>query len=156
MSKSAEGKNLAQNRKAYHDFFIEETIEAGIVLTGTEIKSVRQGSANLRDAYARVENGEVWLHNMHISPYEQGNRFNHEPLRTRKLLLHRSEIKKMIGASKEQGLTLIPTRLYLRNGFCKVELGLAKGKKQHDKREATKKRDANREIEKALRERQKI
>lgn len=156
MSKSAEAKNLAQNRKAYHDFFIEETIEAGIVLTGTEIKSVRQGSANLRDAYARVENGEVWLHNMHISPYEQGNRFNHEPLRTRKLLLHRSEIKKMIGASKEQGLTLIPTRLYLRNGFCKVELGLAKGKKQHDKREATKKRDANREIEKALRERQKI
>jgi SsrA-binding protein len=155
MTKAAEGKNLAQNRKAYHDYFIEETFEAGIVLTGTEIKSVRKGTANLRDAYARVENGEVWLHNMHISPYEQGNRFNHEPLRTRKLLLHRSEIRKMIGSVKEQGLTLIPTRLYLRNGFCKIELGLAKGKKLHDKREATKKRDANREIEKALRERQK-
>lgn len=154
-SKSAEGKNLAQNRKAYHDYFIEETIEAGIVLTGTEIKSVRRGAANLRDAYARLENGEVWLINMHISPYEQGNRFNHEPLRTRKLLLHRSEISKLLGAARERGLTLIPTRLYMRNGFCKVELGLAKGKKLHDKREATKKRDADREIAKALRERQK-
>lgn len=148
-------KVLAQNRKAFHDFFIEETFEAGIVLTGTEIKSIRRGKANLRDAYARIEGREVFLHNLHISPYEQGNRFNHDPLRTRKLLLHRSEISKLIGASREKGYTLVPTKMYLRNGFCKVELGLAKGKKQHDKREAMKKRDADREIAKALRERQK-
>lgn len=148
-------KVLAQNRKAFHDFFIEETFEAGIVLTGTEIKSIRRGKANLRDAYARIEGREVFLHNLHISPYEQGNRFNHDPLRTRKLLLHRAEISKLIGASREKGYTLVPTKMYLRNGFCKVELGLAKGKKQHDKREAMKKRDADREIAKALRERQK-
>lgn len=147
-------KVLAQNRKAYHDYFIEETFEAGMVLKGTEIKSIRHGSANLRDAYARVENGEVWLHNMHVSPYEQGNQFNHEPLRSRKLLLHRGEIRKLIGAVKEEGFTLVPTKLYLRNGFCKVELGLAKGKKNYDKREATKKRDAQRDIARALRDRQ--
>jgi len=155
MGKQDEDKVLSQNRKAYHDFFIEETYEAGIVLTGTEIKSIRRGKANLRDAYARVEGREVFVHNLHISPYEQGNRFNHDPLRTRKLLLHRSEIAKLIGAVREEGYTLIPTKLYLRNGFCKVEIGLAKGKKQHDKRETVKKRDANREIAKALRERQK-
>ncbi|MCL6517475.1 SsrA-binding protein SmpB [Alicyclobacillus sp.] len=153
MAKANDGHTLAQNRKAYHDYFIEETYEAGIVLKGTEIKSIRRGSVNLRDAYARVEDGEVWLHNMHVSPYEQGNRFNHEPLRSRKLLLHRSEIRKLIGAVKEKGYTLVPTRLYLKNGFCKVEIGLAKGKKLHDKREAMKQRDANREIERALRER---
>ncbi|MCF8568194.1 SsrA-binding protein SmpB [Alicyclobacillus tolerans] len=155
MAKTDQDKALAQNRKAYHDFFIEETFEAGMVLTGTEIKSIRRGKANMRDAYARVENGEVFLHNLHISPYEQGNRFNHDPLRTRKLLLHRSEIAKLIGAIRDKGYTLIPTRMYLRHGFCKVELALAKGKKLHDKREAAKKRDANREIAKALRERQK-
>lgn len=149
-------KVLAQNKKAFHDFFIEETYEAGIVLTGTEIKSIRRGKANLRDAYARIEGREVFLHNLHISPYEQGNRFNHDPLRTRKLLLHRSEISKLIGATKEKGFTLVPTKMYLRNGFCKVQIGLAKGKKMHDKREAAKKRDANREIAKALRERQKV
>ncbi|MCL6452157.1 MAG: SsrA-binding protein SmpB [Alicyclobacillus sp.] len=151
--KGLEGKVLAQNRKAYHDYFIEDTLEAGIVLQGTEIKSIRRGSANLRDAYARVENGEVWLYNMHVSPYEQGNRFNHEPLRPRKLLLHRQQIARLIGAVREQGQTLVPTKLYLKNGFCKVELGLAKGKKLHDKREAAKKRDAQREIAKALRDR---
>ncbi len=153
MSQGDGTKALAQNRKAYHDYFIEETYEAGIVLTGTEIKSIRRGSANLRDAYARVENGEVYLHNMHISPYEQGNRFNHDPLRTRKLLLKKAEIAKLIGASREKGYALIPTKLYLKHGFCKVELGLARGKKLHDKRESMKARDANREIQRALRDR---
>lgn len=150
-----DGKLLAQNRKAYHDFFIEETYEAGLALTGTEIKSIRKGQVNLRDAYARVEDGEVYVHNMHVNPYEQGNRFNHDPLRTRKLLLHKAEIRKLIGAVKEQGYTLVPTKLYLKNGFCKIELGLAKGKKLHDKREAMKKKEASREIERAFRERQK-
>ncbi|GGI99585.1 SsrA-binding protein [Alicyclobacillus cellulosilyticus] len=146
---------LAQNRKAFHDYFIEETYEAGIVLTGTEIKSVRRGSVNLRDAYARVEDGEVWVHNMHISPYEQGNRFNHQPTRSRKLLLHKQEIRRLIGAVREKGYTLIPTKLYIKRGFCKVELALAKGKKLYDKREAARKRDANLEIQRALRNRQK-
>ncbi|EPZ45168.1 MULTISPECIES: SsrA-binding protein SmpB [Alicyclobacillus] len=149
------GKILAQNRKAYHDYFIEETFEAGLVLTGTEIKSMRKGSVSLRDAYARVEHGEVYLHNMHVAPYEQGNRFNHDPLRTRKCLLHKKEIHYLFGAVREQGFTLVPTKVYLKNGFAKVELGLAKGKKLHDKRESMKKRDANREIQRALRERQK-
>lgn len=149
-----DGKLLAQNRKAYHDFSIEETYEAGIVLFGTEIKSIRRGQVNLRDAYARVENGEVIVYNMHVSPYEQGNRFNHEPLRPRKLLLHKSEIAKLIGAVREQGFTLVPTKLYLKNGFCKMEIGLAKGKKLHDKREAMKKKEAAREIERAFRDRQ--
>lgn len=151
MARPDDGKTLAQNRKAYHDYFIEETYEAGIVLKGTEIKSIRRGSVSLRDAYARVEDGEVYVHNMHISPYEQGNRFNHDPLRSRKLLLHRHEINRLLGAVREKGYTLVPTRLYLRNGFCKVELGLARGKKLYDKREAAKRRDASREIERALR-----
>lgn len=153
--KGLDGKVLAQNRKAFHDFFITDGVEAGIVLQGTEIKSIRRGSANLRDAYARVENGELWLHNMHISPYEQGNQFNHEPMRPRKLLLHRSQISHLIGAVKEQGSTLIPTKLYLKNGYCKVSIGVAKGKKLHDKREAAKTKDAQREISRALRERNK-
>lgn len=156
MARSEGGKVLAQNRKAFHDFFIEETFEAGLVLTGTEIKSMRKGSVSLRDAYARVEGGEVFLHNMHIAPYEQGNRYNHEPLRSRKCLLHRKEIGYLFGAVREQGLTLVPTKIYLKHGFAKVELGLAKGKKLHDKRESLKKRDAGREIERALRERQKM
>lgn len=155
MGKPADGKVFAQNRKAFHDFFIEETYEAGIMLTGTEIKAIRKGSVNLRDAYARVENGEVWLHNMHVSPYEQGNRFNHEPLRSRKLLLHKGEISKLIGAIRQNGYTLVPTKVYLKHGFAKVELGLAKGKKLHDKREALKAREAGREIERAFRDRQK-
>ncbi|MDI3257836.1 MAG: SsrA-binding protein SmpB [Kyrpidia sp.] len=148
-------KVVAQNRKAYHDFFIEDTYEAGIVLTGTEIKSIRQGRANLKDSYARVENGEVFLHNLHISPYEQGNRFNHDPRRTRKLLLHKGEIFRLQGLSRERGYALIPLRLYLKRGVCKVELGLAKGKKLYDKRQEMAKRDAAREIERAFRERQK-
>ena len=148
-------KTVAQNKKATHDYHIEDTFEAGMVLTGTEIKSIRTGRANLKDSYARVERGEVFLYNLHVSPYEAGNRFNHDPLRTRKLLLRRSEIRKLIGLTKEQGYTLVPLRLYLRGGFCKVELALAKGKKNYDKRESEAKRDAAREIQRAFRERQK-
>jgi SsrA-binding protein len=150
-----EGKVISQNKKAYHDFFIEETYEAGIVLQGTEIKSIRAGKVNLKDAFAKVQNGEVFLHNMHISPYEQGNRFNHDPLRTRKLLLHRREINKLIGLTKEQGYSLVPLKLYIKNGFAKILLGLGKGKKKYDKREDMKKREAQREIERAFRARQK-
>lgn len=155
MSKG-KGKIVAQNKKAYHDYFIEDTYEAGIVLKGTEIKSIRAGRVNLKDSYARIEKGEVFLHNMHISPYEQGNRYNHDPLRTRKLLLHRAQINKLIGETKEAGYSLIPTKLYLKNGFAKVELALAKGKKKYDKREDMKRKEAQRDIERAFRERQKM
>lgn len=151
-----EGKLVAQNRKASHDYFIEETYEAGIVLKGTEIKSIRAGRVNLKDAYARIQNGEVFLHNMHISPYEQGNRYNHDPLRTRKILLHRKQINKLIGETKEQGYTLVPLKIYLKNGFAKLLIGLGKGKKQYDKREDLKRKEAKRDIERAFRERQKI
>lgn len=148
-------KVLVQNKKATHDYFIEETYEAGLVLTGTEIKSIRNGRANMRDSYARVERGEVFLHNLHISPYEAGNRFNHDPLRIRKLLLNRSEIRKLIGATRESGYALVPLRMYLRGGFCKVQIALAKGKKNYDKRHTIAERDASREIARAFRERQK-
>lgn len=151
-----EGKVVAQNRKAFHDYHVEETYEAGIVLQGTEIKSLRAGRANLKDSFARVEKGEVWLHNMHISPYEQGNRYNHDPLRSRKLLLHKREINKLIGVSKETGYTLVPLKIYLKNGFAKVLLGVAKGKKNYDKREDLKRKEAKREIDRAFRERQKM
>ena len=149
------GKQVAQNKKAYHDYFIEETYEAGIVLQGTEIKSIRNSRLNLKDAHARIQNGEVYLYNMHISPYEQGNRFNHDPLRVRKLLLHKREINKLIGITKEQGYTLVPLKVYLKNGFAKVLIGLGKGKKQYDKREDLKKKEAKRDIERAFRDRQK-
>jgi len=149
-----DGKVIAQNKKAHHDYFIEETYEAGIVLQGTEIKSIRAGKVNLKDSYAKIENGEVFLHQMHISPYEQGNRFNHDPLRTRKLLLHRKEINKLIGLTKEQGYSLVPLKIYLKNGFAKITLALAKGKKKYDKREELKKREAKRAIERAFKERQ--
>jgi SsrA-binding protein len=151
-----EGKVIAQNKKAYHDYFIEETYETGIVLQGTEIKSLRAGKANLKDSFARVQGGEVWLHNMHISPYEQGNRYNHEPLRTRKLLLHNKEIVKLIGYTKETGYTLVPLKIYLKNGYAKLLLGLGKGKKQYDKRDDLKKKEAKREVERAFRDRQRI
>ena len=149
------GKQVAQNKKAYHDYFIEETYEAGIVLQGTEIKSIRASRLNLKDAHARIQNGEMYLYNMHISPYEQGNRYNHDPLRVRKLLLHRREINKLIGETKEQGYTLVPLKVYLKNGFAKVLIGLGKGKKQYDKREDLKKKEAKRDIERAFRDRQK-
>ncbi|TXC91076.1 SsrA-binding protein SmpB [Metabacillus litoralis] len=150
------GKVVAQNKKANHDFSIEETFEAGIVLQGTEIKSIRNGRANLKDSYARIERGEVFLLNMHVSPYEQGNRYNHDPLRTRKLLLHKKEIVKLIGATKEDGYALVPLKMYLKNGYAKVLIGLGKGKKKYDKREDLKKKEAKRDIERAFRERQKI
>ncbi|MDP4105653.1 MAG: SsrA-binding protein SmpB [Bacillota bacterium] len=151
-----EGKVVSQNKKAYHDYFIEETYEAGLVLQGTEIKSIRAGKCNLKDSYARIQNGEAWLYSMHISPYEQGNRYNHDPLRPRKLLLHNKEIAKLYGEAKEAGMALVPLKVYLKNGFAKVLIGLAKGKKNYDKRETLKKKEANREIERAFRDRQKI
>lgn len=143
-------KIIAQNRKAHHDYFIEETFECGMVLTGTEIKSIRQGKIQLKDSFAKVTNGEVFLWNVHIAPFEQGNRYNHEPERTRKLLLRKKEISKLIGKNKEQGYSLIPIKVYLANGFAKVEIALAKGKKNYDKRESLKKKDAQRSIERAL------
>ena len=155
MAVKNEGKVVAQNKKATHDYFIEETYEAGIVLTGTEIKSIRGGRANIKDSFARIQNGEVYLHNAHIDIYEQGNRYNHDPLRTRKLLLHKKQINKLIGQTKEQGYSLVPLKIYLKNGFAKVLISLAKGKKNYDKRETLKQKDAKREIEKAFRERQK-
>ncbi len=150
-------KVVTENRKARHDYTVEETLEAGIVLTGTEVKSLRASRANIKDSFARVENGEVFLYDMHISPYKQGNRFNHEPRRPRKLLLHREEIRRLIGKTREKGLTLIPLKVYFNpQGRVKVELALARGKKLYDKREALRERDARREAEKAFRDRQKI
>jgi len=148
-------KVATENRKARHDYHIEETMEAGLVLTGTEVKSLRLGRANLRDSYAEIKNNEVFLVNSHISPYEQGNRFNHDPLRPRKLLLHRSEIRRLIGKVKERGYTLIPLKIYFKRGKAKVELALARGKKLYDKREDMLERDARREMERAFQERQK-
>ena len=144
-------RDVALNRRAYHDFFIDEKYEAGVMLTGTEIKSVRNGRANLRDGYVRIESGEAWLENVHISPYAQGNVMNQEPMRPRKLLLHRKEISSLIGKVKQKGYTLIPLRMYIRRNHAKVEVGLARGKKQYDKREAIAEREAKREIARAVR-----
>jgi SsrA-binding protein len=146
-------KVVAVNRRATHDYFVDERIEAGLVLTGTEIKSIREGRINLREGYARIMGNEAWLTGVHIAPYEHGNRFNHEPLRDRKLLLHRDEISGLIGKVRQRGYTLIPLQLYLKHGKAKVELGLARGKRQYDKREAIAKREAQREIERGLRAR---
>lgn len=146
-------KTIAVNKKAVHDYFIFERIEAGIVLKGTEVKSLRDGRANLKDSYARVNNGEVFLLDCHISPYPCGGHFNHDPERPRKLLLRKKEIKKLLGKMTEKGMTLIPTRLYFKEGLVKVELGLAKGKKQYDKRDALRKKEERREIERAFKER---
>jgi len=142
----------AQNRKARHDYFIEETLEAGIVLLGSEIKALREGKANLKDSYGRIDGDEVWLWNAHISPYGPASQFGHEPTRTRKLLLHREEIARLTGKVKERGLTLVPLRLYFKNGRAKVELALARGKKLHDKRESEKKRSWERERGRLLRQ----
>ena len=147
------GKVLASNRKAYHDYHIDETHEAGVVLTGTEIKSVRAGSVNLRDSYAQVRNGEMWLMNVHIAPYEPASRQNVDPYRDRKMLMHRKEILRLFGKAQEKGLTLIPLRLYLKKNKAKVEIGLARGKKEYDKREAIAKRESTREIDRAVKER---
>lgn len=145
-----ERKIVSNNKKAYHDYFVEEKYEAGIVLTGTEIKSVRQGKVSLKEAYAQIKNGECVLRQMNISPYEQGNRFNADPLRDRILLLHKAEIRKLIGYIQQQGLTLIPLSMYLdERGRAKVELGVCRGKKLYDKREDIARRDANRDAERA-------
>ena len=153
-SPSAERKqSVARNPKATHDYHILETWETGIVLTGTEVKSLRNGKASIKEAYARVKNGEVFLEGMNITPYEQGNRYNHDPVRARKLLLHRREIEKMIGAVEQRGLTLVPLELYFKKGRAKVALALGKGKKQHDKREAIKAREWDREQQRLLRNR---
>jgi len=155
VSKSAaEGvKPVADNRKAFHDYFILEKYEAGLVLTGTEIKSARSGKVQLRDSFADIEGGEAWLKNAHFSPYSHGNIWNHEPTKKRKLLLHKAEIEKLFGKVREKGLTLIPLRLYLKNGRLKCEIGVCKGKKLHDKREAIQARDQDMEARKALRQR---
>ena len=146
-------KSIAENRKAFHDFHILDTLEAGIVLQGTEVKAIREGNVNLRDSFARVEAGEVWLYNVHINPYSHRGYADHEPTRRRKLLLHRREIRKLIGKTVERGMTLVPTRLYFKNGHVKVAIGLAKGKKAHDKRETIKRREAERETRAAVKER---
>ncbi|WP_091271513.1 SsrA-binding protein SmpB [Alteribacillus persepolensis] len=151
MAAKTEGRVLAQNRKARHDYFIEETFEAGIVLKGTEIKSIRAGRVNIKDSFAKIDNSEMFLHNAHISPYEQGNQFNHDPLRTRKLLLHRREINKLIGKSQQAGYSIVPLKVYIKHGVAKVLIGLAKGKKKYDKREAIKQKDAKRDMERAIR-----
>lgn len=145
-------KVVAQNKKARHEYFIEQTLETGIVLSGTEVKSIRQGKVNFKDSYATVENGEVILSGLHISPYEQGNIFNKDPLRDRKLLLHKYEIRKLIGYIQQKGLTLVPLQLYFKHGRVKLELGVARGKKLHDKRDDMAERDAKREIDRKLKE----
>jgi SsrA-binding protein len=149
-SEKGRDRDIAVNRRARHEYHIEETFEAGIALLGSEVKALRQGKANLKDSYGRLEGNEVWLWNAHISPYGPASQFGHEPTRTRKLLLHRGEISRLNGKVKERGLTLIPLRLYFKNGRAKVELGLARGKKQHDKREAIKEREIRREMDRAM------
>ncbi|WP_276537016.1 SsrA-binding protein SmpB [Anaerosalibacter massiliensis] len=146
-------KIVARNRKARHDFFIEEVIEAGIVLKGTEVKSIRQGRCNIKDAHAIIENSEVFLYNMHISPYEQGNRYNEDPLRKRKLLLNRREINKLIGYTAQKGYTLVPINVYIKNGLVKIELAIAKGKKLYDKRDTIVKKEVERKLQREFKER---
>lgn len=146
-------KIITENRKARHDYTIEESFEAGIELKGTEVKSLRAGKANLKDSFAIIENGELFLYGMHISPYEQGNIFNVEPMRPRKLLMHKKEIMRLLGKTKEQGLTLVPLKAYFKKDKIKIELALAKGKKLYDKRDAAAEKSAKREIEKAMKER---
>lgn len=152
MVKVRRNKTLAENRKARHDYFVEEAYEAGIELVGTEVKSIREGKANLKDSYAEIRNGEVFLRNMHISPYEQGNIFNRDPLRDRKLLLHKIQILKLTAYATQQGYTLIPLSLYLKNGRVKVNLGVAKGKKNYDKRQDLIEKAVKRDIERELKD----
>jgi len=146
-------RDVAVNRRAYHDYFIDEKLEAGIMLTGTEVKSVRNGRTNLRDGFVRIDGHEAWLENVHISPFAQASVMNHEPLRPRKLLMHRKEIASLIGKVRQKGSTLIPLRVYFARNRAKVEVGLARGKRQFDKREAIAERDAKREIARAMRDR---
>jgi len=144
-------RDVAVNRRAYHDYFVDEKYEAGVVLTGTEVKSLRAGRCNLRDGFVRIDGNEAWLENVHISPYAQGNLMNHDPLRPRKLLLHRRQIATLIGKVRQKGYTLIPLRVYFSRNHAKVEVGLARGKREFDKREAIAERDAKREIARAMR-----
>ena len=148
------GKVLAQNKKASHDYFIEETIEAGMVLTGTEIKAIRDARVQLKESYVSIREGEAWIRNMHVSTFEQGNRFNHEPLRERKLLLHKKQISELIGAVKRDGYTIVPLKIYIKDGYAKLLIGLAKGKKDYDKRNDMKQKEAKRDMERAFKERQ--
>jgi SsrA-binding protein len=145
-------KVIAQNKKARHEYFIEQTLEAGLVLSGTEVKSIRLGKVNLKDSYARIDNAEAIICGMHISPYEQGNIFNKDPLRDRKLLLHKMEINKLIGYTQQKGMALIPLQLYFKRGKVKLELGVAKGKKLYDKRDDAAEKDAKREIDRRMKE----
>lgn len=145
-----EMKLVANNKKAYHDYFIEEKYEAGLVLHGTEVKSLRMGKCSIKEAFIRIENGEVFIYGMHISPYEKGNIFNKDPLRVRKLLLHKLQIRKLIGNSAEKGYTIVPLQVYFKDGRAKIEIGLAKGKKLYDKRQDIAKKDQRREAEKEL------
>lgn len=153
MSSNGSIKIVAVNRKAFHDYEILERVEAGLALTGTEIKSIRAGRANVRDAYGRPDDGELWLVGAHIAQYPQGGIYNHEPTRPRKLLLHRSQLGQLIGAVTQKGLTIVPLRLYIRNHVAKVELGLARGRRQYDKRKVVARRDAERDIQQAMRRR---
>lgn len=145
-----DGKLVAQNKKARHDYTIIDTIEAGIVLQGTEIKAIRNSRINLKDGFTRIRNGEAFLYNVHISPYEQGNIFNHDPLRTRKLLMHKKQIARLAGELKTTGITLVPLKVYLKDGYAKVLIGVAKGKHQYDKRESLKRKDVDRQISRTL------
>ena len=150
MGKGAGNRMVANNKKAYHDYFIEDKYEAGVALAGTEVKSLRMGKCSIKEAFIRIENGEVYVYGMHISPYEKGNIFNKDPLRIKKLLLHKQQIRKLIGNSAEKGYTLVPLQVYFNNGRAKIEIGLAKGKKLYDKRQDIAKKDQKREAEKEL------
>lgn len=147
MAKESGSRLIANNKKAYHDYFIEDTYEAGIELAGTEVKSMRMGKCSIKESFIRIENGEVFIYGMHISPYEKGNIFNKDPLRVRKLLLHKSEINKLIGKTKEKGMAIVPLKVYFKGSLVKVEIGLAKGKKLYDKRQDIAKKDQRREAE---------
>lgn len=144
---------IAKNHKVYHDYFVEEKFEAGVSLSGTEVKSIRHGNAHLKEAWCQIKDGELWIRQMHVSPYEQGNIFNRDPLRPRRLLMHRREIAQLYGRVKREGFTLIPISLYFNDSKIKVELGLCKGKKQYDKRDDAAKKDASRQIDRAMKER---
>ena len=156
MPKAKGIKSVCENRKARHDYFIHETYEVGIELKGTEVKSLCSGRANLKDSYAEIKNGEIFVEHIHISPYEQGNIFNHDPLRRRKLLMHKKEILKLFGKTREKGFTLIPLKIYFKNGKAKMELALASGKHNYDKRAALAEKSAKRDIERAIRDKQKF
>ncbi len=153
MAQRKDNKTIAENRKARHDYYVDQAMEAGIALVGTEVKSIRNGRVNLKDCYADINNGEIFINNMHISPYEQGNIFNVDPLRKRKLLLHKSEIQRLIGIVKQQGVALIPLSLYLKNGRVKVNLGVCRGKKNYDKRDTMLEKAHKREMDRQLKER---